>query len=241
VNLPDQSPNFQNLHTYFLANVSHEFKTPLASLLASLELLIDNEDHLSREERHVLLNSVHLSAASLQTLVNNLLESTSIEAGHFVIKRSPLQIGQVLANAIAVVQPMLDQRQQWLVLTKPFTLPVLHADPVRLTQVFINLLTNASKYSPLAQKIDLGIDVLDKNILIAVADRGAGIPEAERADVFRDFTRHAATETEQYGSGLGLSVVKAIIDGHGGTVSIEDRPGGGTIFWVTLPIGDTLL
>ncbi len=241
MNLPDQSPNFQNLHTYFLANVSHEFKTPLASLLASLELLIDNEDHLSREERHVLLNSVHLSAASLQTLVNNLLESTSIEAGHFVIKRSPLQIGQVLANAIAVVQPMLDQRQQWLVLTKPFTLPVLHADPVRLTQVFINLLTNASKYSPLAQKIDLGIDVLDKNILIAVADRGAGIPEAERADVFRDFTRHAATETEQYGSGLGLSVVKAIIDGHGGTVSIEDRPGGGTIFWVTLPIGDTLL
>lgn len=237
MNLPDKSSGFQNLHTYFLANISHEFKTPLASLLASLELLIDNEDHLSREERHVLLNSVHLSATSLQTLVNNLLESTSIEAGHFVIKRSPLQIEQVLANAIAVVQPMLDQRQQWLVLTKPFTLPVLHADLVRLTQVFINLLTNASKYSPLAQKIDLGIDVLDKNILIAVADRGEGIPEAERANIFQHFTRRAATETEQYGSGLGLSVVNAIIEGHGGTISIEDRPSGGTIFWISFPVG----
>ena len=135
------------------------------------------------------------------------------------------------------MQPLLDRRNQRLVLTEPFHIPTLAADAVRLTQVFINLLSNASKYSPLGSKIDLGIDVLGDQMLIAVADRGPGISAAERADVFLHFTRLAAEDTDQYGAGLGLSVVKSIIDGHGGTISIDERPGGGCIFWITLPFG----
>ena len=237
MNEPLESPAFQRLHTYFLANVTHEFQTPLASLGASLEILLDEVDDLSSAERRDLLRSMQISASSLRVLVNNLLESTSIQAGHFTIHPRPVVINQVLAQAVYIMQPLLDRREQSLVLTEPIRLPILQADPIRLTQVFVNLLSNASKYSPTGQKIDLGIDIMGDHLLIAVADRGPGIPEAERADVFRHFTRLAVEDSAQYGAGLGLSVVKSILEGHGGSISIDDRPGGGCIFWIMLPCG----
>jgi K+-sensing histidine kinase KdpD len=233
----DQS-TFHHLHTYFLANISHEFRTPLTALSASLEILMNELENLSPADQRELLRSMHLSTASLQTLVNNLLESTSIEAGHFAIHRRPVVLNKVLAEAVHIVQPLLDRRAQYLVLTQPFQLPPLLADPIRLAQVFINLLSNASKYSPLEQKIDLGIDVMGDRLLIAVADRGFGIPENEKADIFGYFTRLAVEDSDQYGAGLGLSVVKSIVEGHGGTISIDDRPGGGSIFWITLPLAE---
>ena len=227
---------FEELHTYFLANISHEFRTPLSALSASLEILLSEFDYLSSDDQRSLLRSMQLSTTSLQTLVNNLLESTSIEAGKFVIRQRLVHLNNVLAEAVHIVQPLLDRRNQFLVLTQPFNLPTLEADPIRLTQVFINLLTNASKYSPLGQKIDVGIDVIDDHLLIAVADRGEGVSEGEREDIFGYFTRLAREDSDQYGAGLGLSVVKSIVEGHGGRVSIDDRPGGGSIFWITLPL-----
>lgn len=227
---------FHHLHTYFLANISHEFRTPLTALNASLEILLDELESLSPTEQQELLQSMQLSTHSLQTLVNNLLESTSIEAGHFAIHPRPILLNKALAEAVHIVQPLLERRRQYLVLTQPFQLPPLVADPLRITQVLINLLSNASKYSPMGQKIDLGVDVIGKQLLIAVADRGPGIPESEREDIFGYFTRLAVEATDQYSAGLGLSVVKSIVEGHGGTISIDDRPGGGTIFWITLPL-----
>lgn len=233
----DQSQStFEHLHTYFLANISHEFRTPLTALNASLEILLAEMDYLSPTDQRALLRSMQLSTTSLQTLVNNLLESTSIEAGRFVIRRKQVELNAILAEAVQVVQPLLDRRSQYLVLTRPFKLPTLYADRIRLTQVFINLLTNASKYSPLEQKIDVGIDVIGDHMLLAVADRGQGIPESERDDIFGYFTRLAREDSDQYGAGLGLSVVKSIVEGHGGRVNIDDRPGGGSIFWITLPL-----
>lgn len=234
-NEPTQS-SFEHLHTYFLANISHEFRTPLTALNASLEILLSEMDYLSPSDQRALLRSMQLSTTSLQTLVNNLLESTSIEAGKFVIRRREVQLSEVLAEAVQIVQPLLDRRSQYLVLTRPFALPPLQADPIRLAQVFINLLTNASKYSPQSQKIDVGIEVLGDHILIAIADRGEGIPESDRDDIFGYFTRLAREDSDQYGAGLGLSVVKNIIEGHSGQISIDDRPGGGSIFWITLPL-----
>lgn len=151
-NPPTQS-TFHHLHTYFLANISHEFRTPLTALSASLEILMDEMENLSPSDQRELLRSMQLSTTSLQTLVNNLLESTSIEAGHFTIHCRPVVLNTVLAQAVHIVQPLLDRRGQYLVLTQPFELPSLQADPIRLAQIFINLLSNASKYSPLGQKL----------------------------------------------------------------------------------------
>jgi two-component system sensor histidine kinase KdpD len=100
----------------------------------------------------------------------------------------------------------------------------------------INLLANASKYGPQNETIDLELAQVENMLKVCIADRGPGIPPAERAHVFNRFVRLGASTAEQYGIGLGLSVVKAIITGHGGSVGVDERPGGGSIFWFTLPL-----
>jgi two-component system phosphate regulon sensor histidine kinase PhoR len=229
----------RHLHSYFLANISHEFRTPLAGLNASIELLLDEGAYLSPAEMDELLNSIHLSASGLQALVDNLLESVNIEAGHFTIHRRPTELSQVLADAIRMMQPLLDRRRQALTLTGPLQLPSVTADPTRLTQVLINLLSNASKYSPLQETIDLTLVQVGDALRVSITDRGPGIPPDERGSLFRRFVRlDLQDDDEQVGMGLGLSVVKAIIEEHRGEVGIEERPGGGSIFWFTLPLGE---
>jgi signal transduction histidine kinase len=164
------------------------------------------------------------------------LESVNIEAGHFVIHRRPTDLNQVMAEAIRIMQPLLDRRKQALSLTEPLQLPHLTADPNRLIQVMINLLSNASKYSPLEQTIEVVIGQINDRLRITVADRGPGIPPDERAAIFRRFVRLGAEDAEGYGIGLGLSVVKAIVEGHGGEIGVDERPGGGSTFWLTLPL-----
>ncbi len=225
----------RRLHSYFLGNITHEFHTPISGLKASIELLLEEIDYLSPAEIHELLNSIHLSVSGLQALVNNLLESVNIEAGRFSIQRRTIDLNQIVADAVRMVQPLLDRRQQLLSLTEPLQHPPVQADRTRLTQVLVNLLANASKYSPPETAIDLEIKDAENMLCISVADRGKGIPEKERANLFNRFVRLSGSTTEQYGIGLGLSVVKAIVEGHGGTVGVDERSGGGTVFWFTLP------
>ncbi|GAB4453422.1 MAG: hypothetical protein Kow00120_23370 [Anaerolineae bacterium] len=226
---------YHRLYADFLASVSHEFRTPLSSLSASIELLLDEVGRLSPAEIHELLQSVHLSVSGLQALVDNLLQSASIETGRFTIHRRPIDLNRVTADAIRTMQPLLDRRRQPLALVEPLQLPPVNADPSRLIQVLINLLSNASKYSPLDAIIDLSIQHAGDALKVAVADRGPGIPPAEREALFHRFV-HLRRDAAQHGVGLGLSVVKAIIAGHGGEVGVDDRPGGGAVFWFTLPL-----
>ncbi len=231
----------RHLRSYFLATVSHEFRTPLSTLNASIELLMNEAETMTGAEMRELLKPTYLGLRSLQTLIDNLLESSSIEAGQFSIHPQPVEINQVLTDALYVVQPMLDRRQQLLVLTEPTHLPVLYADPTRLVQVFVNLISNASKYSPSGQTIELHIEPDEEKVRISISDRGPGIPPDERANLFRRFVRLSAGESQsssstQYGIGLGLYVVKKIVEAHAGRVGVDERPGGGSIFWFELPL-----
>lgn len=218
---------------FFIANISHEFRTPLSSISASLEIFSDDLEHLSRSEMRELLNSIRLSVTGLQMLVDNLLDSASIEAGQFSITRRPIQLNTVLADAIRITQPLLDRRQQTLSLLEPLFLPPIQADAHRLRQVMINLLMNASKYSPQNETVDLIVESGEHGVKISVADRGAGIPESEQENVFQRFVRLHNQHEE--GLGLGLAVVKTIVEGHGGQVGVTHREGGGAIFWLTIP------
>ena len=226
----------QRLHTYFLGNITHEFRTPLSGLKASIELLVDETDYLSPDDIRELLNSIHLSVSGLQALVDNLLESVNIEAGRFSINHRPVSLNQVAAEAIRTMQPLLDRRGQRLSLTEPLEVPTVYADPTRLTQVIINLLANASKYGPQDETIDLALEQVEQTLKVTVADRGPGIPPGERAHLFNRFMRAGAQASDQYGIGLGLWVVKAIVEGHGGQVGVDERPGGGSVFWFTIPL-----
>jgi PAS domain S-box-containing protein len=227
----------QNLRSYFLANISHEFRTPLAAINASVELLLDELEDLSIAEVGELLNSIHMSVSGLQTLIDNMLESLNIEAGHFHIRRRPTKLNNVLIEAIRMMKPLLDRRYQRLHMDDPIDLPRVNIDPTRVTQVVVNLLSNASKYSPIGSKLDLTVEqVEDEQIRISVSDEGPGIPPSEHSEVFRRFVRLDSQNGTQYGIGLGLSVVKVIVEEHGGEVGVENRPGGGSTFWFTLPM-----
>ena len=226
----------RHLRAYFLASITHEFRTPLSTLSASLELLLAEDEALSAAEMRELLKPSYLSLLTLQTLVDNLLESSKIEAGRFTIRRQPMTFDPVIASAARIVRPLLERRHHELHIHGIDSLPPIEADAAHLTQVVVNLLTNAAKYSPLEEDIDLCGELLADRVRIVVADRGAGIPAHERVQLFRRFVRLDDQTAEQYGSGLGLYVVKTTIEAHGGHVGVEERPGGGSLFWFELPL-----
>ena len=227
----------QRLRSYFLANISHEFRTPLSALKASVELLLEGVDSFTVDETLQLVRSVHFSVTSLQTLVDNLLESVSIEAGRFRIRRRSTDISLLIAEAQALMKPLLERRNQALMISLPDSLPNLSVDPMRITQVLVNLLSNASKYGPVDEPIELTLELRQDNLLrISVTDRGSGIQAEDRENLFRRFVRLDEKDNTQYGIGLGLSVVKTIVESHGGTVGLDERLGGGSIFWFTIPL-----
>lgn len=222
---------------HFLANVAHEFRTPLSALAASAELLLDQAPDLSSAELQELLSSLHLGILGLQTLVDNLVEGASIEAGRFRVYARPANLGKIIAEAIQTMQPLLDKHGQRLVVELPAVIPVVRADSRRTVQVLVNLLSNASKYGPDDAEIIVGATVSEGWAQITVADRGPGVPLEHRNDLFRRFMHpNSDGDKSQYGVGLGLSVVKAVIEASSGQVGVEDRPGGGSIFWFTLPV-----
>ncbi|MBX3060272.1 MAG: HAMP domain-containing protein [Anaerolineae bacterium] len=231
-----QEEALRRLRSYFLANISHEFRTPLSTLQASMELLLDEEESLSAAEMRELLKPSYLSLSSLQTLIDNLLESSSIEAGEFAIKLRPCTLHDCIRDALHIVRPLLERRRQAIAFDEPAHLPEIQADPARLTQVVVNLLTNASKYSPPGATITVELAGIDGRVRLAVSDEGPGIPPAERANLFHRFVRLDSADREQYGIGLGLYVVKTVIEAHHGRVGVADRPEGGSTFWVELPV-----
>jgi two-component system phosphate regulon sensor histidine kinase PhoR len=221
---------------HFLANVAHEFRTPLSALAASVELLLDQAPDLSPSELEELLVTLHLGVLGLQTLIDNLLESASIETGHFRVYPRPCRVAAIIAEAVELMQPLLQKHGQRLVVELSAAMPVVQADPRRTVQVLTNLLSNAIKYGPDDAEIEVCVAVDGRWVHLSVADRGPGIRSEDRKDLFRRFVHPASEDTvAKVGAGLGLSVVKAIVEAHGGQVGIEGRSGGGSVFWFTLP------
>lgn len=229
----------------FLANVSHEFRTPLSALAASVELLLDQLPDLSAAELEELLNSLHLGVWRLQSLVDNLLEAASLEAGHFRVFAHPCNVREIIAEAIFTTQPLLDQHRQRLVLDVPEALPPARADFRRAAQVLINLLSNASKYGRDGGRITVTVsvksasagerEVASEYVHIAVADQGAGLPPEAQRYLLDASPEMGAAPAERVG--LGLSVVKAIVHAHHGEVGVEDTgTEGGAVVWFTLPV-----
>ena len=223
----------------FLANIAHEFRTPLSAAAASIELLIDQAPDLSNAELQELLNSLHLGILSLHNLVDNLLESASIEAGRFSISPRSSDIAEIISKAVQTMQPLLEKYGQHLLVELPTSIPVVDADARRVEQVLVNLLSNASKHGPADAEITIGVVVDQEWAKIQVADRGPGVSQEQRKYVFRRFMYPGSlSDSAKVGAGLGLSVVKAVVEAHAGQVGVDDRPGGGSIFWFTLPLVD---
>jgi signal transduction histidine kinase len=221
-----------------LANISHEFRTPLSAQLASVELMLDGLESMPRERLGDLLESLQRGTLRLTRLIDNLLESVRIDSGQLGIRRQPVSLAQVVEDAEALMAGLLHQRRQVLRTALPAELPVIQGDEPRLTQVVTNLLANASKFGPEDSEIAIGAGRADGGVELWVEDAGPGAPELEGSSIFERFYRAADQEPDPKGLGLGLWIVKSIVERHGGEVRAARTADGHTRFSVTLPIGE---
>lgn len=221
----------------FMANITHEFRTPLAALEASSELLLDNLHSLSQAELEELLVSLNLGIINLQTLIDNLIEAASIEAGRFKVSLQAVSFDVILKDALKIILPLAEKYSLKLT-SQPIQGPIfVMADQRRTVQALVNLLSNAVKHSPENGFIQIKHDIIDKQLRVEVIDEGGGVPLGQRSNLFRRFAHlDTANERARQGAGLGLSVVKEIVEAQQGQVGITERAEGGTAFWFTLPL-----
>jgi signal transduction histidine kinase len=219
-----------------LVNISHEFRTPLAAQLASIELLREGVDTMSREQQKELVFSLERGTLRLTRLIDNLLESVRIESGQLGIRHQNVSLPEVIEDADALIGALLNQRRQRLELEFPEDLPRVDGDGPRLTQVFVNLLANASKFAPEDSAIRIGAVHEGDGVTAWVEDEGPGVPDLETGSIFERFSRGAGEEPEPGGLGLGLWIVKSIVERHGGTIAARRTAAGKTRFEVRLRV-----
>jgi PAS domain S-box-containing protein len=221
----------------FLANISHEFRTPLSALTASMELLLDRLPELEPHELRELLDNIHLGTIRLQNLIDNLLEGASIETGRFRIWAQPCAVPDIVEEAVNAIRPLAEKYELHICKDWPDNLPLVLADFRRTTQVVVNLLSNAVKWSPPGSEILVMMAPAAGSVEVHISDQGPGIQPENLPDLFHRFGQRAGDGVE-HGTGLGLSVVKAIVEAQGGQVGVLNRPGGGTEFWFSLRVAE---
>jgi PAS domain S-box-containing protein len=224
------------LREFLLANVSHEFKTPLAALHAAVELLATEWAALSQREIEQLLDAIQQGTMRLDELVENLLGSAGLQTGHFPVHLAATDLDEVIEEVLLTSRPLLALRGQYLKVDAPSPLRPVRADARRLHQVLTNLISNASKYGPVNSPVILAVEERERETVVRVTDAGAGVPAEQRPYLFRPFARLGTPDRN--GIGLGLSIVKAIIERHGGRVGLHAAHSGGASFWFTLPVAD---
>lgn len=224
----------EQLRSSLLSSVSHDLRTPLASITGTISGLLEDEEQIDRRTRRELLRSVYDEVERLNRLVNNLLDMMRLESGAVVVKKEWYLLEEVVGTALAHMGKRLQGRS---VSTRlPAELSLVQLDAVLIDQVLVNLLDNAVKYTPAGSPIELSASQEDSTVRIEVADRGPGIPAGDGQRVFEKFYRgHTASIR---GVGLGLAICRAIVEAHGGTIWVENRPGGGATFRFTLPAKD---
>jgi signal transduction histidine kinase len=223
-----------------LATVAHELRGPLSALATSSELLAEDFGRLDPEQIKGMLAAMRRRTIWLQGLVENLLCAATIREGRLQLYRQPLSLGDLLADVEAVTGPLLAQRGQWLRIRHAAGLPDVLADSRRLGQVLVNLILNASKFGQPNTPIDVTVSRRAGGVRVAVGDRGPGVSAEHAQRLFEPYYRAPATAgSGKDGVGLGLSIVKSIVEAHGGRVGVDSRRGGGASFWFTIPTTDS--
>jgi signal transduction histidine kinase len=217
-----------------LANVSHEFRPPLAAQMASIELLREGLYTRTPAQLEELVLSLERGTLRLTQLIDNLLESVRIEAGQLDIRHQSIDLSEVIEDAIGTVDALLRQRAQRIERALGEDLS-LQGDALRLTQVFVNLLANASKFAPQGSSIHVGAGRSAEALSAWVEDQGPGLPEGAAESVFERFSR-GGVEPAPSGMGLGLSISRSIVERHGGTLAASRTAEGHTRFTLTIPV-----
>ena len=213
--------------------VSHDLRTPLATIKVASSTLLNPTNTLSDTDTYELHSLIDLQADRLTRLVTNLLDMTRLEAGVLEIRKAPWPVLDLVAEAVAGIRPSLKAHQIEVLL--PEQLPAVEVDHLLIGQVLTNLLDNANRHGPPGTPITVAGELDNGDLALSVADKGSGVPPGEREAVFESFVRFDTGGR----AGLGLSLAKTFVEAHGGRIWIEDPPGGGARFVFTLPLAIT--
>lgn len=222
----------EQMRNSLLSSVSHDLRTPLATIQGAASSMLDAGDAMDAGTRDELTESIHDEAERLSRLVTNLLEMTRLQSGATQIKKEWLDLEEVIGSALRHMTSQLSSRPLSVIV--PDDLPLIPFDGVLIEQVLINLLDNADKYSPAGSPIDIMTTKNDAGVQVSISDRGLGLAAGDEQRVFERFFRGNTSHAR--GAGLGLAICKAIIDAHAGKIWAEGRAGGGATFSFVLPV-----
>jgi len=220
----------------FLANMSHELRTPLNAILGYTELILDNIYGEAPDRMRTVLERIATNGKHLLGLINDVLDLSKIEAGQLVLTLTDYSIKEIVQGVYVAVEPLASNKKLGFKLDVSPDLPRAHGDERRLSQVLLNLVGNAIKFT---DKGEVAIKAAAANgaYTIAVRDTGPGIDEADQAKIFEEFQQADSSQTKaKGGTGLGLSIAKRIVEMHGGRLWVESSPGNGSTFSFTVPL-----
>lgn len=225
----------------FLASMSHELRTPLNGILGLSESLQLNTYGELEEKQVKVIETIEESGKHLLVLINDILDLSKINAGMFEISLAPFSLEPICRSSLNLTKGMSGKKKQHVTFSFPNQPIIINGDAQRLKQVCINLLSNAVKFTPVGGELGLDVDLdeLEQHVKITVWDKGIGIKPEEMPKLFKAFTQIDAKLSRQYeGTGLGLSLVKKIVELHHGTIQVTSTYGEGSQFIIVLPVMD---
>jgi two-component system, OmpR family, sensor histidine kinase KdpD len=217
------------LRAALFSSVTHDLRTPLASITASVSSLLEDESPLKGADRRELLETIDEEAGRLNRVIGNLMDLSRMRAGAVTPAKAPTAVDELIEGVVARSGSLLKDHQVRLMLRE--NLPEIPLDLVQIDQAMTNVLENAARFTPAGKQITVAAARWRDGVQIRIADRGPGIPRGERENVFEPFVRGDGSS----GTGLGLAIARAIVEAHGGTIRIADEPGGGTAVVIELP------
>jgi two-component system sensor histidine kinase KdpD len=223
----------EKLHKAVLDSVSHDLRTPLASITGAVTSLLGKGAAYDEKTTGILLDTIREGALRMNRFVANLLDMARLESGILKLNREWCDVQDIVGVALREVRETLREHVVWVDI--PPGLPLIKADFALIEHVMINLLENAGKYTPPKSRITLSARAHDKTLLVAFGDEGPPVPPSERARIFEKFHRLRQSGGPG-GTGLGLSICKGIIEAHGGTIGVEPSLEGGNRFVFSLPL-----
>jgi two-component system phosphate regulon sensor histidine kinase PhoR len=226
-NLAHRLQHLEAARAQFINEIAHELRTPLTAIKG----LVANQVDAAGPDARPSLELAEGETDRLIRLVNQLLDFSRWQAGRLELKRSVVDVGEVAAGAVALSEERARHRGLTLKTDIQPDLPEISGDPDRLGQVVLNLLDNAIKFTPSGGCVTLAVAGCESELKVGVRDTGRGMSDEERKQAFEAYYRGIGG-----GSGLGLTIARAIVEAHGGTMGIESSPGRGSLVWFTLPL-----
>jgi signal transduction histidine kinase len=222
-----------------IGNITHDLRSPLASLQGYLETMVLKDPQLSPEERRRFLEISLRSTASLQKLVEELFELAKLDARQVELKREPLQIAELSQDVVLKLAPQAEGADVSLTVERAPELPLVSCDIAMIERVLTNLIDNALRATPPKGTVGISFSAQEGVIRVTVADTGAGIDPEDLPHIFDRFYRaDKSRDKSTGGAGLGLAIARQIVELHGSVLEVESRPGEGARFTFTLSAGD---